>query len=771
MTAEGPFRIDEEATEARLQQLGAWRRELPPKEAALRIAHVLGAHSVNGGAHFAFWLPEVTAAARVELELLHPEEEIAFEGERRARFTRRRLPLSWSGDVALVAVDGVRPGTRERAGTLYRLRIVGHEGDVRVRGDPLAASLPFGVHGPAELYDVDLAHAGRDDRAYLRHVALAAEDEAPRMGPPGPVLEVHVGTATHGGTLADLAELYRGLGEKVRAGAPLSPAERAFVGYDAVQLLPLEPVPEDRTRPPRFEAFEAPEDGDTVFAALRFERGAQWGFDAPLFGAAALQPALLRSGRPDELVDLSAALHTFPGKPMGLFLDLRLAPVHPQGAALLPDGFVEGPQDALEPALGHPMVRALLLEMQRRKGEYGADGVRLRLGGAHRVWSEAAGGLVRDEAFVREAADLVHEVADVRYRPSLVRDDGTVPAEAAAGEEDEGTLHRVPLTASGRLPLEADYWHEAWPRLERLGRHGALWTHGYADHEALARAHRVPLQGDPDPAEGDRAAWARRAFDLPAATLWAHAALPGVPVTFVAASLRAPWTFLRDAVDRHRVKAAAEEAGFFAWRGDETRFERPDVFPRTKALGFTDPGVLAGFLEGLRSVLLESGEGRTEDVAREARERGLEAPVPVDSEHLRTVATALLEDLHEYCVVWRFEGELDEAQVDFDLAVRRFRRERPWLRRTLRGGERLERRVRDEDGLVGVALRSAPDGGEEVGVLANLVGGPWTVVPADLLGDAAGWEPAVVAPGVAWEGAGSEVTLHPGSGVLVVRRA
>lgn len=316
MTATAPFRIDEEATAERLEQVRAWQRELPPKEAARRVARLLGSHASNGRADFGFWLPGAGGAA--ELELLHPEEDVAFEGEQRVRFTRRRLPLAWAGEVAVLSVDGVRPGTHDRCGTLYRLRVPGPDGEERVQGDPLAASLPFGVRGPAEAFDLELMQAERADRAYLRHVAIGVEDEPVRLGPPGPVLELHVGTATHGGTVADLAALFEGLAEKIRAGQAPTPAERAFLGFDAVQLLPLEPVPEDRAQPPRFEAFEARGDQATVHAALRFGHSVQWGFDAPLFGASALEPSLLRSGRPDELVRLAEALHGFPGKPIAL---------------------------------------------------------------------------------------------------------------------------------------------------------------------------------------------------------------------------------------------------------------------------------------------------------------------------------------------------------------------------------------------------------------------------------------------------------------------
>jgi hypothetical protein len=39
-----------------------------------------------------------------------------------------------------------------------------------------------------------------------------------------------------------------------------------------------------------------------------------WGYDVVIAGMAAVNPVLLETGRPDELVDLAAVLHNFPGK-------------------------------------------------------------------------------------------------------------------------------------------------------------------------------------------------------------------------------------------------------------------------------------------------------------------------------------------------------------------------------------------------------------------------------------------------------------------------
>ncbi len=60
-------------------------------------------------------------------------------------------------------------------------------------------------------------------------------------------------------------------------------------------------------------------------------------------GMATLNPVLLESGRPDELVDLAAALHNFPGKPKMLILDVVFGHSDNQGLRALNSHFFAGP--------------------------------------------------------------------------------------------------------------------------------------------------------------------------------------------------------------------------------------------------------------------------------------------------------------------------------------------------------------------------------------------------------------------------------------------
>jgi hypothetical protein len=83
------------------------------------------------------------------------------------------------------------------------------------------------------------------------------------------------------------------------------------MGYDAVQPLPVEPTTVYEAGPdfwPRREAeggSGSPPPPDTT----------NWGYDVVIAGMATVNPVLLETGRPDELVDLAATLHTFRRSP------------------------------------------------------------------------------------------------------------------------------------------------------------------------------------------------------------------------------------------------------------------------------------------------------------------------------------------------------------------------------------------------------------------------------------------------------------------------
>jgi glycosidase len=59
----------------------------------------------------------------------------------------------------------------------------------------------------------------------------------------------------------------------------------------------------------------------------------------------------------------------------------------------------------------NPAVRAILLEMQRRKVDFGADGVRVDGAQDFKWWDAATQELRHDDDYLQEMADIVQEVA------------------------------------------------------------------------------------------------------------------------------------------------------------------------------------------------------------------------------------------------------------------------------------------------------------------------------------------------------------------------
>ncbi|PSR19410.1 alpha-amylase, partial [filamentous cyanobacterium CCP3] len=139
-----------------------------------RLARRLGAHYRRDGlTEFGFWTPELVAdiiqsERTLELEILTPLQPIDFRAPQQTlRFQRDRLPVMQQGEFVWAVVAGVKPGSRDRAGSFYWLRYIDAEGRLHYIRDPLAYSLPYGVFAPAEVYDLKRVQQRRADLGYL----------------------------------------------------------------------------------------------------------------------------------------------------------------------------------------------------------------------------------------------------------------------------------------------------------------------------------------------------------------------------------------------------------------------------------------------------------------------------------------------------------------------------------------------------------------------------------------------------------------------------
>ena len=752
------------------------------------IARRLGAHRNGALCEIGFWAPELREQhvldADIFVEILEPLGDVNLATARQtAGFRRHRVPVARADGYCFAAVRGMTAGSRDTLGHFYRLGWRDHDGAWHVILDPMAVSLPFGAFAPAEYYDIAGMQAARRDTEYWQ--ALAS-DGAHKFGPPVNILQVHVPTATAGGTLASLAATFERLAGRVRRGAKLEPHEMLYLGYDAVQLLPVEPTTVYEAGPAFWTETEAAD--DSVEVALLRPDTSNWGYDVVIAGMAAVNPVLLQSGRPDELVDLAAALHTFPTKPKMLILDVVFGHSDNQGIDVLNGHFFAGANMYGQNLnYRHPQVRAILLEMQRRKVDFGAEGVRVDGAQDFKWWDGSAHVLRHDDAYLQEMADVEQEVAGTRYRPWFVFEDGRPwPQEdwelsstyraVIESQRDDDVYQWGPLTFAHNTPFLYGFWLSKWWRIREILNHGANWISGCANHDTLRRGTQISPKLNINTRLGTtRMEILDKAYDNPAIQLLTYAAFPGVPMDFLNASARGSWGFIRNQDDRYGVKVVAEEAISLRWQVDAASYDNAQNFRRLKALGFEDREDLARFM-AILPALVEATDYDLDVMAKLLNEvePALAGPSPVSVQALKAIARAWMDDMHDYCNVSRYHEALSQPQLAFNLGLRTFRRARPWLRDNLGARDRFDYRRPVAGTVLFTSLRHGPDG-EQVFAVAHMEGGPTdefdplTLPIEGLSGE--GWQAVLRTPPIGEDYLGGPLTLHDSTGVLFVRPA
>lgn len=757
--------------------------------AARTIARRLGAHVVDDHAEIGFWAPEIAEnrvpGEDVFLEVFHPDTPLDLTADQQtAPFRRERLPVTMQGEYAWVAVAGMRAGTREQIGSFYQLTYRDNAGSWQRVPDVVAYSVPFGAFAPAEFYDIGRLDRERADRDYFASVELVDdEDGIPKFGPPANILQVHAGTASQAGTLAGLTRMYERIARKLEAGQALTPEEECYAGYEAIQLMPIEPTIEYEGGAGFWVPVE--EEGESITIDLRRPDMTNWGYDVVISASSAINPVILESGRPDELVDLAAALHNFPAGPIQLIFDIVYGHADNQALDLLNHRFFAGPnmygQDL---RFRHPVVRAVMLEMQRRKTNFGADGLRVDGAQDFKYWHADAGEVRYDDDYLQEMSDVVQEVAGRRYRPWMIFEDGRpwprADWELASTYRDVIELQPdvfqwSPLIFAHNTTFLQTFWINKWWRAEEVAQMGGNWIGGYANHDTLRRS----TQTDTDERINRRLGETlpeilRNASDHPAATLLSYAMLPGVPMDFINATTRAPWSFIRNTDDRYGVKVVAEEASFLDWQFTPDTYAADGVFARVKSFGFTRLNHLRRFMRVLDQTVMLTDYDLEQMVAlMQAVEPALvsdDATLSVSM--LKDFSRAWMDDVHDYCNVARHTDKLDQARTGFNLAARQFRINRPWLMDNLREDEYFDRRRPAEGTVLFFGLRRSPDRREEVLFVANMEGAPATVTPTQLpipnLAHA-GWSVALCAPGCSFQSADAPIMLEDSDGIVLVR--
>ncbi|MGP1388052.1 MAG: glucosylglycerol hydrolase [Thainema sp.] len=296
----------------------------------------LGAHYRKDGlTEIGFWAPDLGAdllqSKNIHLEILTPQEKInPSQPHQKAKFHRQHLPINQQGEYLWGVYEGIKAGTKDELGSFYWLRYLGvNTNEVEFLGDTFAYSLPYGFYAPAEVYDLHKLHETRTDLDYFKQEQEEAEAEGegsiPHVKPPRNILQLHIGTSSPNTYISGLTQFYRQLAKQVERNQPLTPTEENFISYDAVQLMPVEPSAEYRGHHDLGEGFFIFEDKDLekmnlatesieatdgeIEITLRKPDTHNWGYDIVIFGSAAIEPSLLETLRPDELIEFISTLH------------------------------------------------------------------------------------------------------------------------------------------------------------------------------------------------------------------------------------------------------------------------------------------------------------------------------------------------------------------------------------------------------------------------------------------------------------------------------
>ncbi|NEO87551.1 MAG: alpha-amylase [Spirulina sp. SIO3F2] len=823
-TATPTLYLDEPAT----TQLVQWAQQIEQSsltvfEKSQALAKRLGAHPrADGLVEIGFWTPQLLAQVmrklEIYLEIFTPLEPIDLElTEQIVTFRRDRLNLVQQGEFHWGVVAGLTPGTREQLGSFYWLRYVDQNEQFQAIRDPLAYSLPYGIFAPAELYDIDRLQRERADLDYFRRTgasaipkngssALAkATSRIPRLRAPLNILQLHIGTASAAGTFAGLNETYQAIAAKLENNEPLTPAEENYLGYDAVQFLPTEPTIEYRDEySPESEFFSfVAEDGDTLTVELTKPHTQDWGYDVPILGSSTTNPALLGSLRPDEVTDLIATLHNFPTGPIQVIYDLVYGHADNQSELLLPHQFLKGP-NMYGQDLNHqlPMVRAIFLEMQRRKNNTGADGIRVDGGQDFRFFNPLTGLVEYDDAYLLAMSDLVQEIEGCQRLLFTIYEDGRPwPQE---GWEDISTYRELvdlkpesyqwgPLIFAHNTPALKGFWEKKWRRVCEVMYEGDRWITGCANHDTVRRGNQVKLDAAINWNLGKTLPEVlRNAYDNPAVTLWVYGFSPGLPMDFINALMHTPWMFFRNTDERYGVKVVSEEAGFLEWQITPAMFKRKGAFPRLKSLGFKHIEELREFSHALNELMqtndyniaevveairhcMENGNCHLPRIKQLSRSGMLRFLSKMDLDRLKGFSRWFMEDCYEACNISRYEQSLNAASVKYNLGLRRFRHQYPWLRHNLAGIDRFNK-LSEDDVTLFYGVRSNPDDPDEcVAMIAHMGGETTRVIPQTLLHldeSEVMWEVAIASLGLDIDAIALEepLELQDSQGILLVTR-
>lgn len=711
---------------------------------ARKVAEFLGATYSSTGCLFGVWAPEIEERGldpeSFRLELFSPLEAIDFRSTgQRVRFRKEMIPMVKKSSFFWVLLEDVQGGRKEKAGDFYRFSYL-EKGQRRIIHDPLAMSLPFGVFSPGEIYDWEELKKNRRDRRYFERLKSGEDSEIPlKLKAPANLLQIHPGTATPEGTIEALTRLYRSIAGKIREGVKLEPFEINFAEYDGIQLMPIEPIIEYENREP-FWITESVEENEAI-VHLTPPDMTNWGYDILISGMGGINPVLLGSKRPDEFIEFIEVLHDFPEKPVRVVLDVVFGHSDNQGLKALNHNFFTGSNMyGQDMNFRHPVVRSILLEMQRRKGNFGIDGLRVDGAQDFKYYDEEKQELLHDDEYLQLMSDVKLEVCNTVYHPWMIFEDGRpwprqdwelASTYRSVIDQQPGVWQWGPLTFAHNTPFLYTFWATRWWRVREIMERGSRWITGCSNHDTLRRGSQV----SPEEKINNRLGHTlqeiiEKAYDNSGEKIITYGLMPGIPMDFINASMKGPWSFIRNTDDLYGVKVVSEEKSFLDWRVPRERYDKDGFFTGLKDMGFNDYQELYKFMEILEKAVELTGSDLGKTVGIVNHLIGKEKPWMIDK--IKRFARAWMDDVHHYCKIHHYSDEVERDIAEFHHVLRRFRRERPWLSDNLREDEFYGYLHPALGSVIYYGLRRSPDGREVYLFISHMEGEPKTITVNDL---------------------------------------
>lgn len=751
---------------------------------AQSLTSELGCTVLNeSSARFFFWDPEFKEASLTILELFIPNLYLNFnKPEQHASFRYFSFPIQTEGEFAAAVVDGIPVGTIDQFGALYQVKNRYSSGREEVVRDPMAVSMPYGIHAPSEVYDIDRALSQRKDQHYFNTLKdTQSPEDVYRIKPSVNLLEIHVQTATISGTLHALTQRFKQITSKLENGDELTSDEKNLTGFDAIQLMPIDPVIEHPDHHTFWDPVNTPsENGEDITVRLRKPDVLNWGYDVTIFGAAAINPSLLTTGRPDELLAFIETAHNFP-HPMKVVLDVVFGHADNQALEVMPDPFFSGPnmygQDI---SFKHPIVRAMILELQRRKINYGFDGVRVDGSQDVKYYDSSRDKLLHDDEFLKEMSGITQNVNGVTYRPWMIFEDGRPwprdDWELAATyrdvtKEQPHAFQWAPMIFAYNTPYTYTYWVSKWWRIREMFLMGEKWIGGYANHDTMRRG----TQTDPGPLNinsqlGNSLKMIMdNAYNNPGTTLLMNGFLPGVPMDFLQALGGTPWSFIRDTDTRYAIKVVADEAHFLDWQVTENEYRQSRFFRRLKHAGYATLDQLKAFTKTLLH-LVKATDYSEEDIVSMLNSSHLaDSDQKWTPEKLREFCGAWMRDMSAYCTVDHHARYVNGKKASFNLEVRKFRMENPWLVNNFEAPDTLSYIEPVNGAVIYYGRRKDPESGKEIVIVVNMEGQPRQVVPTELelsITEPNKWHVALSTPNISRKNIDEAVRLSVSQGLI-----